>query len=563
VLFGRSGEPGPESAELAACGTESALVSVLARQSTVKRTPAQLIGEARKILADREVRQNLERFRSLGAKVVYRSVDLQKSESVQKAVSEVIQQHGPVRGLVHGAGVLADKRVEDLSADACAPVLETKVRGLLNVLAAIDLKEMKFCCLFSSITARVGRTGQAAYAAANEMLNKLAIHQSKLYPGCRWLSLGWGPWDGGMVTPALKKVFSGEGIGLIPLEGGSWALAELLGGSRLNSQGVELMVLEGDGRSATPNRAMPESARVMPRHVANGVKPAGPRLIWEKEAGIEHWPVLLDHVINGSPVVPTALLTELMIESAMHALPGLELAKVSGMKVLKGVVLGPEGPGSLQIWLESISGQDSGLVTAEIVVRSRLGSSGRTIDHARCRVSLCTSPQPPALPAWATPRPANLCTEPYHNLLFHGPRFQILSGSVQFDNGSFVAHIRHGSEPADWLKSPARSQWVVDPLVLDAIMQGLCAWPRMTGGNFSLPMGFDELCWNAVDSDSYLDGRLALRLMRKNDHEVTADAAVWDRHGNLIGRVDGIRGIMDPNLAAAFVRNRVGQNSGC
>lgn len=563
LLFGRSAEPGPEPTELAGCTTESSIVSVLARQNTAKRTPAQLIGEARRILADREVRQNLERFRSLGARVVYRSVDLQNQNSVSRTLAEVVSQYGEVRGLVHGAGVLADKRVEDLSADACAPVLETKVSGLRNVLSAINLQELKFCCLFSSITARVGRTGQAAYAAANEMLNKLSIHYSKLYPGCRWLSLGWGPWDGGMVTPALKKVFSSEGIGLIPLEGGSWALLELLGGKPSNTQGVELMVLEGDGRSATPNRDLPASAAIPAVATAtSGMKPGGPRLLWEQETGIDHWPVLLDHVINGAAVVPTALLTELMIESAMHALPGYELGKVSEMKVLKGVVLDGRGPGRLEIWLESTTAQ-AGQVDADIVIRSRSKETDRQVDHARCRVSLVNSAVAPDPPTWAPLSPKEICQAPYQNLLFHGPRFQILSGSVQYDNQSFVARIRHGSEPGDWLRSPARGRWIVDPLVVDAIMQGLCAWPRMTGGQFSLPMGFDSMVWASVDSDAYLDGRIALRLAKRNDYEVMADAAVWDRHGTLIGRIDGIRGIMDPNLAAAFVRNQVGQNSRC
>ncbi|MFM7315331.1 MAG: SDR family NAD(P)-dependent oxidoreductase, partial [bacterium] len=436
LLFGRSAEPGPEPAELAGCTNESSIVSVLARQNTAKRTPAQLIGEARKILADREVRQNLERFRSLGAKVVYRSVDLQNQESVRRALAEVVSQYGQVRGLVHGAGVLADKRVEDLSADACAPVLETKVSGLRNVLSALNLHELKFCCLFSSITARVGRTGQAAYAAANEMLNKLSIHYSKLYPTCRWLSLGWGPWDGGMVTPALKKVFSGEGIGLIPLEGGSWALLEVLGSKPSYSQGVELMVLEGDGRSATPNRPLPASAAVPSvTSAANGMKSSGPRLVWEQETGIEHWPVLLDHVINGSAVVPTALLTELMIESAMHALPGYEFGGVSDMKVLNGVVLDGRGPGRLEVWLESTTAQP-GRMDAGIVIRSRSGETARQVDHARCRVSLVNSVVAIQPPAWAPLSPTDVCQAPYQNLLFHGPRFQILSGPVQFDHQS-------------------------------------------------------------------------------------------------------------------------------
>ena len=43
----------------------------------------------------------------------------------------------------------------------------------------------------------------------------MAQDEARLRPGCRVVSLNWGPWDGGMVTPALKKVFAGEGVGLI------------------------------------------------------------------------------------------------------------------------------------------------------------------------------------------------------------------------------------------------------------------------------------------------------------------------------------------------------------
>jgi NAD(P)-dependent dehydrogenase (short-subunit alcohol dehydrogenase family) len=108
LLLGRSAEPGPEAEGLAGCRTESELVGALARQNTAKRLPAQLVAEARRTLADREVRQNLDRFRQFGAKVVYRAVDLQNGEAVAKALAEAARTFGPIRGVIHGAGVLAD-----------------------------------------------------------------------------------------------------------------------------------------------------------------------------------------------------------------------------------------------------------------------------------------------------------------------------------------------------------------------------------------------------------------------------------------------------------------------
>ena len=39
--------------------------------------------------------------------------------------------------------------------------------------------------------------------------------------GCAVVSIGWGPWDGGMVTPALAAHFKSMGVPLVPL-GAAW-----------------------------------------------------------------------------------------------------------------------------------------------------------------------------------------------------------------------------------------------------------------------------------------------------------------------------------------------------
>src|SRR5204862_168661 len=139
---------------------------------------------------------------------------------VRAVLAEVARALGPVRGLVHGAGVLADRLIEDKTEEQFRQVYGTKVTGLQNMLAALPA-DLKVLALFSSSTGRFGRAGQVDYAVANEVLNKTAQQQAAARPGCRVVSVNWGPWDGGMVTPALKRVFAAEGVGVIPLRAGA------------------------------------------------------------------------------------------------------------------------------------------------------------------------------------------------------------------------------------------------------------------------------------------------------------------------------------------------------
>jgi hypothetical protein len=63
--------------------------------------------------------------------------------------------------------------------------------------------------------------GQCDYAMSNEILNKVAnLEAKKRGEGCIVKSINWGPWEGGMVTPFLKKHMQQMGIPLIPLEEG-------------------------------------------------------------------------------------------------------------------------------------------------------------------------------------------------------------------------------------------------------------------------------------------------------------------------------------------------------
>ncbi|HKA91086.1 MAG TPA: SDR family NAD(P)-dependent oxidoreductase, partial [Haliangiales bacterium] len=142
-------------------------------------------------------------------------------------IDDLYARHGRIDGVLHGAGVIEDKLLRDKTRDSFDRVFDTKVAGAL-VLAEKLRRDVKFVVFFSSVSGAFGNRGQADYAAANDALDKLALHLDRTLPG-RVLSINWGPWGGtGMISPELEREYSRRGIGLIrPEEGVSRLLDEL------------------------------------------------------------------------------------------------------------------------------------------------------------------------------------------------------------------------------------------------------------------------------------------------------------------------------------------------
>jgi acyl transferase domain-containing protein len=156
----------------------------------------------------------------------YVRVDVRDESAVRAVLADVRAQWGPITGLVHAAGVLADRRVEDKTEDQFDLVFGTKVDGLRALLAATREDPLRLLCVFSSVVAATGNAGQCDYAMANETLNHVLATEQAARPGAVVRSILWGPWEGGMVTPELAEVFRLGGVDLIPLQAGARAFAE-------------------------------------------------------------------------------------------------------------------------------------------------------------------------------------------------------------------------------------------------------------------------------------------------------------------------------------------------
>jgi len=208
--------------------------------------------EAKSLAASAEVRVSLADLDARGVEAMYVKADVTDAGEVASALDHVRDAWGSIDGLVHGAGVLRDKAIVDMTPDRVADVFGPKVTGLSVLLEATKEDPIQVIALFSSIAARAGNAGQSAYAAANEVLNKVASSEAhRRGDWCRVRSYNWGPWAGGMVDEGLAAHFERQGIALLDLDVGSRFFVEELGAA---GAGVERVVLAAPSFPAVMQR---------------------------------------------------------------------------------------------------------------------------------------------------------------------------------------------------------------------------------------------------------------------------------------------------------------------
>ena len=170
------------------------------------------------------------------------AADVTDAENLKAAVAPVVAT-GVITGIIHGAGRLADKLIENKTATDFDNVYDVKISGLLAATAAANIHDIKHVVLFSSVAGFYGNVGQTDYAIANEVLNRVAHLFKKNHPDVHLASINWGAWDAGMVSGELKKMFEAHGVALVPSEEGPIAMVDQLSDAFFNQPQVILGVL--------------------------------------------------------------------------------------------------------------------------------------------------------------------------------------------------------------------------------------------------------------------------------------------------------------------------------
>ena len=538
LLLGRTPMPGPEPEWLVGVSEEADIKKAILSNRGEQQTPKEIDETYRRILAKREILATLEKIKATGVNVTYEAIDVRDSAAVGEAVNRARDSLGNVAGIFHGAGVLADRLIEDKTIEQFQQVYETKVAGLRALIKATEKDDLKVMVLFSSSTARFGRKGQVDYAMANEVLNKIAQQQQQLRPACRVISANWGPWDGGMVTPQLKKLFESEGVGVISLQAGTDYLMQ-----EIAEEGpVELVLLGSE----------PQEQNKAP--LENRNDNAGLSLAFERRLSIEEYPVLKSHVMNGKAVLPAALIAEWLAHGAIHNNPGLSFIGINDLSILKGVILEPGESIDLQIMTShSVMQDDEDLVAVEL-------HNGDVL-HARAEIVLGHS-YPDA--------PQNLSTaisgsypftdgEYYKNdQLFHGTDLQGIESIQACSDLGIVGQVKTAPAPSSWMAQPIRSSWLADPLILDSAFQMMILWSFQNSGVGSLPTKVGR--YRQFQRRFPKNGvKLFINVESSSKHASTAIIDFVDEKEKLIARIDGYECVIDASLNDAFKRNQLEQ----
>jgi hypothetical protein len=419
------------------------------------------------VLANREVAKTLATFAALGAPATYLAVDVNDAATLSATLDEVRRTLGPIAGLVHGAGVLADKLVTDKTVDQWRSVYATKVKGLATLLACTKGDPLRLIVMFASVAGRCGNRGQSDYAVANEVLAKVAAREAATRPGCVVKALQWGPWEGGMVTPELARQFQAMGVPLIPLDVGARMLVEEVAD---HTGRVEIVLgnepvmgpLAGHGPGADPAAAAHrKSLRV--------------RVAPDSHA------FLRDHTVANVPVIPMVLAMEWFARVARAARPDLHLAAIRDVKVLRGLKLDAFDAGEwFDVTAREIANGAGATLSLEL---KRVGGALHYTAQAAMTVQPPVAPRAPAAPE------TGAFAGPIYDgaVLFHGPAFQMLSDVSVGDEG-LVATVA-GTAALPW--SPER--WATDPGAFDGALQMALLWTRHALGKASIPMAVGEL----------------------------------------------------------------------
>ena len=449
------------------------------------------------LLAQREVRATLAAAEQQGTAARYFPADINNGTALRGVLDEVRQTFGPIVGVVHGAGVLADKRLEDLDDEQFVRVFSTKVVGAEALLDATSSDDLRFISLFSSIAARAGNPGQAAYAAANAVLESIAARESaRRGADCVVRAFGWGPWDGGMVDATLKSRFAEAGVGVIGLDDGARFFAE----HALTRSGASAIVV------AAPAEHRMRAARL------------------EWDVSTETLPVLADHQVRGRVVVPVVIVLDAMLRAVRPLVPTAATV-VRDFQVLSGVVFAETEIQSLTIDLEPAG--SSYIVSVEDFQGRKRYRAVIDVDAADTSAAGGLVPQ---ISGSAWPMSVD---DAYTGPLFHGRSFAAIEGLDVLGSAGCTARLR-GRRELGW----PDDAWAIDPVIVDGGLQLAILWASAQGLPLVLPQRIGRMVLHRPFGDGGLHCRLAAHPV--SDKRVDYDIAFETADGTLVAELAGV-----------------------
>ncbi|MCB9038354.1 MAG: SDR family NAD(P)-dependent oxidoreductase [Lewinellaceae bacterium] len=478
------------------------------------------------IVAKKEIDETASQVEAHGGRAVYVQGDVTNPASFQSELNAAVNALGKITGIIHGAGRLADKYIQDKTEADFENVLSVKLDGLLALLQSVDIHDLDHLILFSSVAGFYGNVGQTDYAIANEILSK-AAHLFKInHPNTHVSAINWGAWDSGMVSGELKAQFEAAGVTLVNSEGGAAMLVN------------EFNAVYAD----------------QPQVIIGGTLPAAVSHIGEelrtyhihRKLRLEDNPFLNHHVIQGKAVLPVVNAVGWMAHTCEKLYPDFGIFKIENTRLFKGIVFDGTQKEDYIIELKEVEKSRE-----QIVFEATVLSEGEKLPtyHYKATVTLLNRKMERAAPKFA-PRlsgsyqptsGAELTTsgaELYRNgSLFHGRYFQGIGQILDCSEKQIVLSCQAPEVPlTDQGQFPVGS---VNTFFADIQYQGMVVWvQRFMDGAKSLPLQTDS----AVVYRNIPFGKelfVHVGITEATDFKMVAECTVYDAEGAVYMKTTG------------------------
>jgi polyketide-type polyunsaturated fatty acid synthase PfaA len=543
-----------------------------------KPTPKQIDALVWPISSSLEIDRALAAFGKVGASAQYVSMDVSDTTAVAASLKNLTNAKGDsltINGIIHGAGVLADKHIQEKTLDELNRVYHTKVTGLASILNALDPQQIKLIALFSSAAAFYGNTGQSDYAMSNEILNKTALKLAHTLPQAKVISFNWGPWDGGMVTSALKKMFVERGVYVIPLQTG----AELFAHSLLSQQGAQLLIgsdmqgsSEQDNAAKKPNADALLIAKGSLKFAANAsankaftIRTSTADIISQTVTRVltpAEMPFVSDHCIASNPVLPTVCAMQWMRDAAeiLCHVP----VSIADYKLLKGVIFDTNEPHLLQLELSQTEAGISALISSRLLnapsAAMKPQYQATLVVNSAILATEITKPaiDTASLKKWSHMVPLNSGAELYQNgTLFHGPRLQGINQVLAFDDAQLLCQVQlpqiNAADCQGFIPSSALGGSQI--FAEDLLLQAMLVWARLKYGAASLPSSIGECvtAWPFANGDK---GYIQLNVVKHSGRMLIANVSLYHQDGRLSCQMLNAKVTISKSLNGAFIAHQ-------
>ena len=473
----------------------------------------------KKIVAKKEIEESIAQIKGHGSQVTYLQGDVTDPRSFQRELKSLLSSFGKITGIIHGAGRLADKYIQNKTEQDFENVLSVKLDGLLSLLQCVDPQQLDHLILFSSVAGFYGNVGQTDYAMANEILSKAAHLFKARHSNTQVSAINWGAWDSGMVSGELKAQFEAAGVTLVNSQGGAAML--------VNELGLEY----ADQAQVIIGGTLPAAVS----HIAEDLR----TYKIQRQLQLSDNPFLNHHVIQGHAVLPVVNAVGWMAQSCASLYPDFRVFKVENTKLFKGIVFDGQQKEAYSIQLKELDKSEE-----QIVFETSVLSEGKKLPiyHYKAQVTLRHKDQFPEAPKFI-PQLSGLYEAREGSFLyqdgslFHGKYFQGIEKILDWTEEQIVLSCKAPDVPiADQGQFPIHS---VNTFFSDIQYQGMVIWvQKYLEGAKSLPLQTDSaILYKAIPFEKELF--VHVKIEEATDFKMVATCRVYDDQGEVYMLTEG------------------------